>query len=573
MAEVNQHARRQFGSGAEDVPSFPGTKAKKKLIATFTNSEIGPSHSKHWTSLFSNRNKNAHSGFHIFSMLLHPEPGAAASAPSTSLLAANDLGVTAGLRARFRPPASNRQPPESNRNKVRIEFAVTYSKQRIGSNSNRNKFRGPRISSSTVLEALGEFPTARQRVAVRFARIEKPSTVGQIGLRATRKNVEETKFERPEWIDEVTGILETLNQGVVINDACSRIVFANEIFQRMIGRSAEELVGRVVTEFYPPADVPALVKHIERRQKEGLSQFEFFLPQASGGRLPVLVTARQIEDRDGSFFAVITATDITEQKRAENALREANVQLEQRHREIEEDLLLAARVQQSLAPRSIVWGNGGVETFYQPVRTIGGDFGLVTPGDDYLSIMVCDVSGHGIGSALVANRIYTETMSQIESGAALGPMLRHLNRFVMHNIGGTVFYFTLAVARLNRSGRLLEFAGAGHPPAMIVQPGETPRLLESRSAVLGLLADAVDREAAVEVPLEAGDRVVIYTDGFTESFNARSDMLGVEGLSDIVRETSKLPLAHMKQEIVDRVAAWRSGPAADDMSLVVVEVM
>jgi len=54
--------------------------------------------------------------------------------------------------------------------------------------------------------------------------------------------VEETKFERPEWIDEVTGILETLNQGVVINDACSRIVFANEIFQRMIGRSAEELV-------------------------------------------------------------------------------------------------------------------------------------------------------------------------------------------------------------------------------------------------------------------------------------------------------------------------------------------
>lgn len=461
----------------------------------------------------------------------------------------------------------------SNRNKVRIVFALTLSKQRIDSNSNRNKSRGRRISSSTVLEAPGEFSTARQRVAVRFTRIQEPSAVGLIGLRATRNNVEDTKFERPEWIDEVTGILETMNQGVLVNDACSRIVFANEIFQRMIGRSAQELVGHVVTEFYPPADVPALVKHIEHRQREGHSQFEFFLPRPDGTRLPVVVTARQIEDRDGGIFAVITATDITEQKRAENALREANVQLEQRHREIEEDLLLAARVQQSLAPRSIVWGNGGVETFYQPVRTIGGDFGLVTPGDDYLSIMVCDVSGHGIGSALVANRIYTETMSQIESGAALGPMLRHLNRFVMHNIGGTVFYFTLAVARLNRSGRLLEFAGAGHPPAMIVQPGETPRLLESRSAVLGLLADAVDREAAVEFPLHAGDRVVIYTDGFTESFNARSDMLGVEGLSEIVRETSKLPLAQMKQEIVDRVAAWRSGPAADDMSLVVVEVM
>jgi PAS domain S-box-containing protein len=387
-----------------------------------------------------------------------------------------------------------------------------------------------------------------------------------------RNNVEEKKFELPEWLDEVTGILETLNQGVIINDACSRILFANEIFQRMIGRSAEELVGRLITEFYTPADVPALVDRIKQREKQGLSQYEFFLPRSDGGRMPVLVTARQFEDRDGGTFAVITATDITEQKRAEDALREANLQLEQRHREIEEDLLLAARVQQSLAPSSILWGKGGVETFYQPVRTIGGDFGLVTPGDDFLSVMVCDVSGHGIGSALVANRIYTETMSQIERGTALGPMLRHLNRFVMHNIGGTVFYFTLAVARLNRSGGLLEFAGAGHPPAMIVQPGQTPRLLESRSAVLGLLADAVDSEAAVEVPLDAGDRVVIYTDGFTESFNAHSDMLGVEGFGEIVRETSKLPLAQMKQEIVDRVAAWRHGPAADDMSLVVIEV-
>jgi PAS domain S-box-containing protein len=384
--------------------------------------------------------------------------------------------------------------------------------------------------------------------------------------------VDETLFEQPAWLNDVTGILETLNQGVVINDACARIIFANEIFQRMIKMPAEKLVGRVVTDLYPPEDVPALKEHIEVRKAEGQGQYEFYVPQPDGGKMPVLVTSRQIEDADGAFYAVITATDITEQKRAENALREANLQLEQRHREIEEDLLLAARVQQSLSPKSLIWGKSAVEAFYQPVRTIGVDFGLVTPGEDYLSIMVCDVSGHGIGSALVANRIYTETMSQIESGAGLTPMLQHLNRFVMHNIGSSVFFFTLAVARLNRAARNLEFAGAGHPPAMIVQPGERPRLLESRSAVLGLLPDAVGDDASVEVPVKAGDRVVIYTDGFTETFDAQKNMLGVDGLSDIVRETAKLPLADMKQEIVERVAAWRSGPAADDMSLVVVEI-
>jgi sigma-B regulation protein RsbU (phosphoserine phosphatase) len=163
-------------------------------------------------------------------------------------------------------------------------------------------------------------------------------------------------------------------------------------------------------------------------------------------------------------------------------------------------------------------------------------------------------------------------MSQIERGAGLGAMMKHLNTFVKGNLGSSVFFFTMVAARLNYDNRSLEFAGAGHPPAMIIQPGEAPRLLESRSAVLGLLDDAVDNEAAAEIPVQAGDRVVIYTDGFTETFNSQRDMLGVEGFAEIVRETSKLSLPEMKQQILDRVTAWRNGPAADDMSLVLIEI-
>ena len=377
---------------------------------------------------------------------------------------------------------------------------------------------------------------------------------------------------RHKWVDGMKGVLETLNQGVIINDDGKRIIFANHLFLKMIGIPAEELLGTTITDLYPPEAAAELEKHIARRRAEGHNQYEFYLPKRGGEKLPVLITARQIEDPDGNVFAVITATDITEQKRAENALREANAQLEQRHREIEEDLLLAARVQQSLAPSGLSWGKVSVETFYQPVRTIGGDFGLVAPRGSNLSLMVCDVSGHGIGSALVANRIYSETMSQIERGAGLGAMMKHLNTFVKGNLGSSVFYFTMVAARLNYDDRSLEFAGAGHPPAMIIQPGQAPRLLESRSAVLGLLDDAVDNEAASEIPVQAGDRVVIYTDGFTETFNSDKDMLGVEGFAEIVRETSKLSLPEMKQQILERVAAWRYGPAADDMSLVLIEI-
>jgi phosphoserine phosphatase RsbU/P len=377
---------------------------------------------------------------------------------------------------------------------------------------------------------------------------------------------------RPDWLNQVVGILEVMNQGVVIDDACHRIVYANSLFCEMAKLTEEELIGRDVKELYAEKDRPALLERIERRSRDGRSVYEFFLPQSDGGKLPVMVTTRQIEDPDGATFAVITATDITPQKKAEAALLEANAQLKKRQKEIEEDLVLAARVQQSLAPSRLSWGGAAVETFYQPVRTIGGDFGLVAPRADRLHMLVCDVSGHGIGSALIANRIYTETMSQIENGAGLAAMMAHLNKFVMKNIGGSVFYFTMAAARLNRERNCLEFASAGHPPSMIVRPGEMPRLLESRSAVLGLLTDAVDREAVTEVAMEPGDRVVIYTDGFSESFNAQRDMLGVPGLMEIVRETSKLPLDQMKHELVERVAAFRGGPADDDMSLVLVEV-
>jgi PAS domain S-box-containing protein len=389
-----------------------------------------------------------------------------------------------------------------------------------------------------------------------------------------------------EWLDQIGHALETLNQGVIVLDELKRIVFANSLFAEMSQIPAADLLGRTPTSLYPPEDVPRLLELIERRVTQGHARYEYYLPQASGTRMPVLVTARQIADPGRRVFAVITATDITEQKLAEDGLRqantllaarqreveEANASLEARQREIDGELLLAERVQQSLAPKSLTWGGLSVEAHYQPVRSIGGDYGLIAPSGEFLNLLVCDVSGHGISSALVANRIYTESISQIERGVVLGDMLRHLNHFVIQSLGSSAFYFTMAVARFRPDGRSLQFAGAGHPPAMIIRAGQAPKLLESRSMVLGLFEDAVDGEAAIEIPVEAGDRILMYTDGVTEAFNARREMLGVEGLAEIARNTSSLPLASMKSHILDRVAAWRNGPAEDDISLVLVEV-
>jgi phosphoserine phosphatase RsbU/P len=87
-----------------------------------------------------------------------------------------------------------------------------------------------------------------------------------------------------------------------------------------------------------------------------------------------------------------------------------------------------------------------------------------------------------------------------------------------------------------------------------------------------LFENVVDAESTIKAALEPGDRVLIYTDGLTENFNLKREMLGVEGLAKIVRDAANLSLPEMKRQILDRVEAWRSGPATDDVSVVLIEI-
>jgi PAS domain S-box-containing protein len=376
-----------------------------------------------------------------------------------------------------------------------------------------------------------------------------------------------------QWLDQVGSVLETLNQGVIITNDQRRIVFVNSMFLEMLQKPAEEVFGKLITDLYSPDELHRIQEFIARRKEQGRARYEFYVPQSYGGRLPVAVTASSLHGDDGRAYGIITAVDISDQKSAQMELSRANSLLLERQCQMEHELQLAERVQQSLAPKCLTWGGVSVEAHYQPASSIGGDYGLVIPGDDRLDVVVCDVSGHGISSALIANRIYSETMKQIERGADLGTMLRHLNHFAVQNLASSNFFFTLAAVRVYQSRGCLQFVGAGHPPTIVIRRGRSPLLLESTSTVLGLFENAVGAASGGETDLQTGDRVIIYTDGLTESFNSQREMLGVDGLQDIVAETSTLPLAEMKDQILNRVSAWRHGHAEDDVSLVLLEIL
>jgi PAS domain S-box-containing protein len=260
-------------------------------------------------------------------------------------------------------------------------------------------------------------------------------------------------IQTPDWLHPMASILEELNEGVVIVDNQLRIVFANEALIRLGAYERGELQGHTPDAIFPPEDMPYIMQQHETGQRYGRHRHEFYIPRKDGEKIPAIFSGRMIHGPDGQDYTLLLMTDISAQKCVEEQLRESNALLEKRQREIEAELSLAARVQQSLAPRSLVWNDVAVEAYYSPARTIGGDFGVVLPhGEELLNLLVCDVSGHGIGSALVANRIYSETVHELERNTGPGSLLRRLHDFVHDYIAPDGFYFTMAAGRLSSGG-------------------------------------------------------------------------------------------------------------------------
>jgi PAS domain S-box-containing protein len=381
-----------------------------------------------------------------------------------------------------------------------------------------------------------------------------------------------TSVETPDWLRQMESILEELNEGVIIVDNQLHVVFVNEALTRLMQYERREIQGHTPDVIFPQEDIPHLLRQHELRQRYGRNRQEFYLPRKDGRKVPVIFSGRTVRGPDGQEYGLVTVTDIGEQKRIEEQLRKSNALLEKRQSEMEADLAIAARVQQSLMPRSLVWKDLVVESYYSPARTIGGDFGVALPqGDEFLNLLMCDVSGHGVGSALMANRIYSETLHALERRVGPATLLRRLHEFVHDRLTVDAFYFTMAAARFSQHGRHVTFAAAGHPPAILVSNG-APRLLDSQSGILGCLSEMAPSESVDDIELAPGDRLVLYTDGLIEVFNNLDVMLGVEGLEELVLQSARRPIPESRQAILDGVAAWSRAPLADDVSLVIVQV-
>jgi PAS domain S-box-containing protein len=115
-------------------------------------------------------------------------------------------------------------------------------------------------------------------------------------------------FERPDWIQQMEQVLETVNEGVLIADDCRRLVFVNAGFVRMTGLQPEDLVGKAAQLFYTDEEWAFLEKKIEESIRIGHNRYEFTIPKKDGSRVPVIISSRAHIDSDGRHFGIVTFT-------------------------------------------------------------------------------------------------------------------------------------------------------------------------------------------------------------------------------------------------------------------------
>jgi len=249
-----------------------------------------------------------------------------------------------------------------------------------------------------------------------------------------------------------------------------------------------------------------------------------------------------------------------------------NAHLVRRERErqrLEQELAIAREIQQALLPQGLQdFPHMVVTGIHRPCHDVGGDYFDVFPiGADRTAVLVADVSGKGLGAALL-----TTMLQGALSGMTLGVdpvrVFNHMNRFLCeHAVVGR--HATMFFGLLARDGTL-EFVRASHPSPLLLRKGLVADLYTGGSYPIGLVEQATF--AATTIRLEPDDILLLYTDGITEAEDSRQRQFGIERLREVLAGHREASLESLKTRILEAVENFTRGATqSDDITLLLVQ--
>jgi serine phosphatase RsbU (regulator of sigma subunit) len=238
-------------------------------------------------------------------------------------------------------------------------------------------------------------------------------------------------------------------------------------------------------------------------------------------------------------------------------------------RRLEEDMRVAAEIQRGLLPESAPVVSGyGVVGFNQPCRTVGGDYYDFALLQGSLLLALGDVSGKGTGAALLMT-VLRAAVRGLWNDASISEAVSRINSTVCQNVTSGK-YVTFFMARLQPESGRVSYVNAGHNPPLLVRSNGSVETLGEGGMVLGLFDSIPYAEGGAE--LRAGDTLLIFSDGVTETFSAKGDEFGDEKLAAVAVRGRGLDAAGLQTEILRELEAFAAGTkATDDRTLIVLK--
>jgi sigma-B regulation protein RsbU (phosphoserine phosphatase) len=234
---------------------------------------------------------------------------------------------------------------------------------------------------------------------------------------------------------------------------------------------------------------------------------------------------------------------------------------------LERDLELAVRIQQGLLPRQpLQAGPWAMAYEYRPAHMVSGDYCDVLPGQNgEWYFFLGDVAGKGVAASMLMTQLHAMFRALVPLGLSLPQLVARANTIFCESTLPT-HYATLLSLRAQVNGAL-EVCNAGHLPPVLVHNGRACRI-GSGGLPVGMFCSA--DYTTTSVTMTAGDTLALYTDGLSETENAHGEEFGLDRIADACAAHAGSSPGAVVAGCLAAVDRFRSGPTADDITMMVI---
>ncbi|MDX6641119.1 MAG: phosphoserine phosphatase RsbU/P [Solirubrobacteraceae bacterium] len=244
-------------------------------------------------------------------------------------------------------------------------------------------------------------------------------------------------------------------------------------------------------------------------------------------------------------------------------------QIAEQQRELENEVAMAAGIQRGLLPAEPPQVAGAeLAGVCLPAANIGGDYyDFLLDEQGRLVLLIADVAGHSIGSALLMAMARSVLRREVAEGALPAAVLGATNRAMYADLVTAGLFITMFCVIYDPADGRLTFANAGHNPPLLQRPDAPGLELDADGAAIGFLED-VEFEERTET-LGPGDALLLYTDGAVEAQDPRGEQFGEERLADLVAAMAPAGSEALVRAVVDTLNDFTGGAhQGDDITVV-----